>query len=236
MIEGRTPREAAAALRDVVQAALSCVTTGVVTNRPVGVANDLVLVQRLTTNSGAVVLALRHRYFVTHDADAGRPGRWQARTSAYEYKLDAADGREILAYHWHPASRGHEHRPHLHLGAGLGTIRPEWQKSHLRTGHVSPAALLFLLIDHLHALPRLPDWPVRFDRLDAALAPVWSLTQTWGARHGRERPAHMAAGTGPLNDCHSALPSFRQPCYTRAVTAAGRDHRPRTRRRCLPPL
>ncbi len=85
------------------------------------------------------------------------------------YKLDHSDGREIIAYHWHPEGLSHERRPHLHVGAGFGSLRPEWHKAHLPTGHVSPTAILLLLIDQLGVAPRRDDWPDVFAQLDAAL-------------------------------------------------------------------
>ena len=101
---------------------------------------------------------------------ASRGERWQTRAVRYEYTLDDADGREILAYHWHPHGRSHVTIPHLHLGAALCDLRAEMHHAHLRTGMVTPIALLALAIEQFDIRPRLADWAERFDRADLALA------------------------------------------------------------------
>jgi len=37
-------------------------------------------------------------------------------TSGYRYAVENPDGREVIAYHWHPSAKVSE--PHLHLGSG----------------------------------------------------------------------------------------------------------------------
>jgi hypothetical protein len=85
------------------------------------------------------------------------------------YKLDDHEGRDVIAYHWHPEGLSHERRPHVHVGAGMGALRPEWQKAHLRTGLVSPTSLFVLLTDRLGVSPRRAGWLDDFAQIDRAL-------------------------------------------------------------------
>lgn len=171
MIVGRTPVQATAALRELLQQAIACVTTAVLIERPPSPARTMLLAHPLTSRHGRVTLNIQHAFLLVHDQRRVAREQWEARTAGYLYRLDGADGREILAYHWHPAGLSHEHRPHLHVGAGYGLIRPEWQKAHLPTGPLSPAALLEPCITHLGVPPRRRDWVAVFARLAAALQP-----------------------------------------------------------------
>jgi hypothetical protein len=169
MIAGPTPQDAAQTLRDLFQRALACVTSGVVSLQAVPPETDLVVSLSVAAPRGRHSLNLRHRYLLVHEPAGRRAERWRLQTTSYMYKLDDREGREILAYHWHPDGLSHERRPHLHVGVGMGALRPEWQKAHLRTGPVSPSALLVLLIDQLGVSPRRSAWFDDFARLDRAL-------------------------------------------------------------------
>ncbi|MGD9894924.1 MAG: hypothetical protein AB7U18_26875, partial [Dehalococcoidia bacterium] len=81
------------------------------------------------------------------------------------------DGREIVAYHWHPQGRSHVRTPHLHLGAALGTLRNEVTKAHLYTGMITPVAILSLVIEHFGVAPRRPDWATIFEQTERELTP-----------------------------------------------------------------
>lgn len=170
MIAGSTPTEAAGRLRALMQQALACVTPAVLSERPTPPARTYVLVRRLPTAQGGLTLKIQHTFLLVHDQARPVRARWEARTASYAYQLDAADGREMLAYHWHPSGLIHERRPHLHIGAGYGEIRPVWQKAHLLTGPLSPAVLLELCLTHLAVAPRRPDWAAVLARLATALA------------------------------------------------------------------
>ena len=170
---GPTPEAAARALRDVLQQALSCVSPVVVvlaaTHQPP--TRILTARCRLTRRSGSfVTLIIVQGFVAVSDTARPRGERWQTRAVRYEYTLEDADGREILAYHWHPHGRSHVTIPHLHLGAALCDLRAEMHHAHLRTGMVTPIALLALAIEQFDIRPRLADWAERFDRADLALA------------------------------------------------------------------
>lgn len=171
MITGPTPAAATRALRDSLQRAASCVTTAVVIDRRDPLESELYLAVRLSTAFGGhLALSIRHFYDLTPARSHERRDRWQARTTAYYYTLDDADGREILAYHWHPAGRSPIVEPHLHLGAGAGTLRRELEKAHLATGIITPVAVLALLLDQFEIRPRRADWRAVLEHTQAALA------------------------------------------------------------------
>jgi hypothetical protein len=117
-------------------------------------------------------ISMRHFYGLISGATQHAPHRWHARTTGYAYQLDDADGREILAYHWHPAGRSPVARPHLHIGAGAGSLRNELQKAHIGTGFVTPVTLVLLLLESFAVRPRRADWAAVVDAADAALAPT----------------------------------------------------------------
>lgn len=107
---------------------------------------------RLYDGSG---LGLAAQYRVA--AVAGERG-WEATLAAYRYDLWDRDGREILSYHWHPAARSHVTTPHLHLGMGAASWRPELAKAHLPTGRVTLEDVLLLAIQELDVPPLRGDW------------------------------------------------------------------------------
>ena len=169
---GATPAEATRALRDALQRVASCVTPQVLVGQHYTAESELLLVSRLAAMSGGgLTLSLRHLYAIVGNASRVRSERWQAQTTGYYYKLDDADGREIIAYHWHPTGRSPMARPHMHLGAGAGVLRTELQKAHLGTGFVTPAVLLRLLLESFAVRPRRADWGAILAAADRALAP-----------------------------------------------------------------
>lgn len=172
MIAGPTPAAARRLLRDVLQSALSCITTAVFAERTDAIESDFNATAQLASGSGygRLTVTLRHFFALVSDAAGGRRHRWQAQTTAYFYTLDDADGREILAYHWHPTGRSPVTRPHLHLSAGAGTLRHELQKAHLGTGFVTPVTLLTLLIESFAVRPRRSDWARVLEMADRPLS------------------------------------------------------------------
>ena len=64
--------------------------------------------------------------------------------SSYQYGLGDDEGREIVAYHWHPPAGFSS--THLHLSGAAGTLRPELQSAHLPTGYVPFADVVLMLI------------------------------------------------------------------------------------------
>src|SRR5688572_122403 len=118
---GRTPYEAARALMEAMQRWLSCVTPGVVSVAggyfPSEQPHLLALGpggQRLR----GVPLAIHVRYYYRlTESPENQAAPWVAVMTGYLYRLEHLDEREILAYHWHPAT-AEVRTPHLHVSVG----------------------------------------------------------------------------------------------------------------------
>lgn len=93
---------------------------------------------------------------VLERADQAPP--WEVSPFGYLYALKEPEGREILAYHWHPGRRSPIDFPHLHLGAGSGVSRDELQKAHIPTNRVELEDVLALAIREFGVRPRRDDW------------------------------------------------------------------------------
>lgn len=171
-LRGASPAAAARAIRETLQRLLSCVTTDVLTSSVNGPLTELYLTTRLSRDNGApIVLDIEHTCVFVSDSTRPARERWQARIAGYFYTLDAADGREILAYHYHPTGRSHITVPHLHLGAGLGSLVPEMAKAHLLTGLVTPSAVLLPAIEHFGVSTRRRDWATVVEQAHTELDP-----------------------------------------------------------------
>ena len=131
MTMGATPGEASEKFRALLQLALSCVSRSVVSSALFPTETAFTVSDLIPSANGPLALGLRLQHLLVHDSTRHRSERWSVRLVRYSYQLDRADGRELLAYHWHPIGLNHERRPHLHLGAGMGFAASEWQKAHL---------------------------------------------------------------------------------------------------------
>jgi len=99
--------------------------------------------------------------------------RDRVETTGYLYEINDRDGREILAYHWHPEGVSPITEPHLHLS---GRLRPfdlgdrdtavRLGGMHLPTGIVTLARMVHLLIAEFGAEPRRADWQAILGRED----------------------------------------------------------------------
>lgn len=96
---------------------------------------------------------------------------WQAFVNAYRFSIDSAEtGHEIIAYHWHPTGRSHELEPHLHLGAGLESARPELFRAHFPTGVITFHQIVQVLLTGFGVTAARPDWRAVLTRERAALS------------------------------------------------------------------
>lgn len=95
-------------------------------------------------------LQIIHAYKVTEE-----PAGWTAHTRAYFYHVYANDGREFVAFHWHPG-RGRVALPHAHFKTLDDPI--PMGKAHIPTGRVSLEAVVRLLIAELAVQPIRQDW------------------------------------------------------------------------------
>jgi hypothetical protein len=78
------------------------------------------LTLRSTVVPGGLRLRLRQQYRLVKSEEAPRSQRWHVSTVAYWYRLDRADGGELLSWHWHPQSS--VSYPHAHVDAGPITL------------------------------------------------------------------------------------------------------------------
>lgn len=87
----------------------------------------------------------------------------------YEMALVDRAATELLAYHWHPASKVSPMvDPHVHVSASLQPTRADGSrgaypldKLHLPTSHVPLAAFVRMLVEEFGVAPRAIDWRVR---------------------------------------------------------------------------
>jgi hypothetical protein len=116
----------------------------------------------------AITLFCRYQIIETSDPT----GPWRVRGLDYWCGLHDAE-REILAYHWHPFSRGGPSFPHLHLSAGAGVTQPGLQTAHLPTGIVHLEDVLRLAIATFNARPTRRAWDEVLTRSNAAGLDAW---------------------------------------------------------------
>lgn len=118
----------------------------------------------LLKGTGGTRLALlaSHWYRLVEGPD--KRGGWQVRTTGYQYTLLTPEDREIIAYHWHPESRGQFASPHLHLGPGALVARRDLAEAHLPTGRVAFEDLLRLGIEEFGVQALRPDWAAILER------------------------------------------------------------------------
>lgn len=118
---------------------------------------------------GGLSVSIRHYYQLVR-SDVGAD--WLAETAAYYYSLADRDGREVLAYHWHPMTPAVT-SPHLHIElgavrrevlerAGLTTahnaLRRDLAGAHLPTHQIGLTEFIRMLITQFGIPPRRRDW------------------------------------------------------------------------------
>jgi hypothetical protein len=143
-LPGKTPHEARQAFLLPMQRALSCITYARLyvprgkqpgETEALGLSEDPIRLR--SARIGTVLFALGHQFKVVQD---GRTS-WHVSTLWYRYHLTDEHGRELLAWHWHPATSPH---PHLHISAG-----PIDRRIHVPTGRVSLESVIRLLLGDL---------------------------------------------------------------------------------------
>jgi hypothetical protein len=175
LITGRTPAESVRSYRDTLQRTVSCVTSNVLVlarnaTAQAPVRHDLTLSNSPAplTGPGRIALNVGCRFLVVSKSD--EPTVWQVRTIGYFYTVSEMGGREILAYHWHPAGASHEVAPHLHLEAGAELGRADLAGTHLPTGTVELPDVLRFVIRHLRVRPLRRNWAEILDCARTSLA------------------------------------------------------------------
>ncbi|MBI4579704.1 MAG: hypothetical protein HY718_08385 [Planctomycetes bacterium] len=171
---GRTSAQAVQAFVDPLQLALSCVTDAVVNigggYHPADEPHALTLGDgspvRLRGDPPLALSVILHYRIVRA---TGQRGLWRVQAIGYLYALEDPDGREVLAYHWHPLGHSAVLHPHLHLGAGARVGFPRLSDAHLPTGWVALEAVLRLAVADLGVEPRRADWDEVLRRTQKAL-------------------------------------------------------------------
>lgn len=97
----------------------------------------------------------------------GELGPYKVSTILYNYRLQAEDGPEVVAFHWHPtpdADWPHRH-PHLHIGRGLGSgLATRATRYHFPTGRVCLEQVLRFAIKDLLVRPIKDNWEQILDQ------------------------------------------------------------------------
>lgn len=105
----------------------------------------------------------------------GERGPWKVRITAYYHALETEDGREIVAYHWHPKQGSAYNLPHLHIETGIGASLGDVHKYHFPTGRVSLEDVLRLAIAEFGVEPERTDWEEVLGQTQAA----YEAWRTW---------------------------------------------------------
>jgi hypothetical protein len=129
----------------------------------------------LTFNAGKIVklrgdnkvgLSVSMQYQVVEVDDVER-GPWKVSTVGYMYDL-LLDDKALYEYHWHPISKSHEARPHLHCSAV--------EKCHIPTGRIMIEDVLNLAIRY----GAKPNATKRWNELDKLNREKFARGATWG--------------------------------------------------------
>lgn len=101
------------------------------------------------------------------------------------YHVHAGDGREIVAFHWHP---GHRHVPLPHAQFRTLTDPIPMGKVHCPSGRVALEAVVRLVIGELGVEPIRPDWeqvPSQPERTVVERRSRHAKGARWGASQNR---------------------------------------------------
>lgn len=117
----------------------------------------------LRLRSGArIAFTFRYDYEIVPTTDGWR--RFETLGTGHWYEIGDADGREIMAFHWHPVGASPIGFPHLHLSSRIGAILLAGDRSinvgemHIPTGAVTPVDIVRLLIAEFGVEPLRSDW------------------------------------------------------------------------------
>jgi hypothetical protein len=158
-LAGRTPHEALDSYLTPLRQAVSCLTRAYLNHS--GTAPErthaLVLESNLRGEDARWSMSVGQTYALVETDDPER-GPWKVSTRAYSYTLDDAEGREVLAYQWHPDGPSPMKRPHMHFGAGAGIEQAPISGIHFPTNRVSIEDFLWLLLEEFDIQPSRADW------------------------------------------------------------------------------
>lgn len=100
------------------------------------------------------------RYEIINDPGRGpEDGPWRVTTRGYMYSVDSADGQEMIAAHWHPASPGPHKQPHLHVPVDMVSEAGYFlAREPLYTGRITFEFVIRFAVKNLGAEPMCEDW------------------------------------------------------------------------------
>lgn len=169
----------------------------------------------------SIRLRIRQSCQIVETLATGRQSA-KVRTIAYSYDILDREGRELLAYHWHPRTVGPLFS-HLHISSRIGTlpvgrnVRPvALGEMHLPTSHVPFGAVVRLLITEFQIAPRRGDWEATLTAGEATLATKQSPSQrpaiavspilqvAAGTSHSMPRAALPPTRRGPPRHTHQS--------------------------------
>lgn len=104
---------------------------------------------------------------------SGDRGPWKVATAAYVYSLRSKEGREVVAYHWHPDIG--VPFPHMHIRSDIRVGPRDLHKYHLPTGRVALEEVLRQAITELGVDAIRDDWREVLDDTQAA----YEAYRTW---------------------------------------------------------
>lgn len=101
-------------------------------------------------------------YRIIREPDEDTGHRFRLTVEHYAYKILASDGREVVAFHWHPG-RGGVDWPHIHVGstfidATQYDIGRRFSSLHLPTSRISIEQVVEALITQFDVTPLRADW------------------------------------------------------------------------------
>lgn len=110
------------ALKEGFQRAVACATNEVLilssgAYRPGDETHSLRFARGTVRLASADAISLALEYQFRIERSAADSNMWEARQVGYYYYFDDLQGREIIAYHWHPHVEGMTY-PHLHISSG----------------------------------------------------------------------------------------------------------------------
>ena len=165
LLAARTARAAVRAFADANQLALSCLTLSqfnVEGYRPIDFPYraDLQRGQFVPLAGVELTLIVAMRYRIVEEGVT----RWTVHVAGYHYELQHRDGRELVAYHWHPQGAGPVTWPHVHLGPAIGDLWRPATRAHFPTGQVTIEDIVRLAIREFGVTPRRDDWEAVLQR------------------------------------------------------------------------
>ena len=179
-MSGKTEAEAYQQFIALFQRALSCVSDAVLLStgyRPRTQPHIITLSQDPTPLRGPHRLGFSA--FCTYRLvnSSGRSVSsypWSVKVTGYAYAFHDSEGREILAYHWHPEGISPLTIPHLHLGPAAHVGFAPLHRAHLPTRRIQFIQfddILRLALTDLGVTARRTDWETTLAETGAALDP-----------------------------------------------------------------